>query len=136
MNRNEKKEVNVVFGKTNSNGESSPVHSRIGDEIITLLLPDNFKNLINTKSAGNYVVKKGDTLEKIAKRNGTSVEQLAKDNNLKDKNKISIGQQLKVNSDVKYIVKQGDTLESIAKRNGTTVEQLAKDNNLKNIRVC
>ncbi|HDI2994188.1 LysM peptidoglycan-binding domain-containing protein [Acinetobacter baumannii] len=133
MNRNEKKEINVVFGKTNSNGESSPVHSRIGDEIITLLLPDNFKKLINTKSAGNYVVKKGDTLEKIAKRNGTSVQQLAKDNNLKDKNKISIGQQLKVNSDVKYIVKQGDTLESIAKRNGTTVEQLAKDNNLKNI---
>ncbi|EMT87639.1 hypothetical protein ABNIH5_12678 [Acinetobacter baumannii ABNIH5] len=102
MNRNEKKEINVVFGKTNSNGESSPVHSRIGDEIITLLLPDNFKKLINTKSAGNYVVKKGDTLEKIAKRNGTSVEQLAKDNNLKNINRIAIGQELRVHKFLRH----------------------------------
>jgi murein DD-endopeptidase len=43
-----------------------------------------------------YKVVKGDTLTKIAKANGTTVANLVELNKLKDKNKISIGQTLKI----------------------------------------
>ena len=41
-----------------------------------------------------YTVKKGDTLGAIAKKYNTSVDKLVKDNNIKDKNKIYVGQKL------------------------------------------
>jgi murein DD-endopeptidase len=43
-----------------------------------------------------YTVVKGDTLTKIAKAHGSTVAELVKLNKIKDKNKISIGQELKV----------------------------------------
>jgi murein DD-endopeptidase MepM/ murein hydrolase activator NlpD len=43
-----------------------------------------------------YTVVKGDTLTKIAKAHGSTVAELVKLNGIKDKNKISIGQVLKV----------------------------------------
>lgn len=43
-----------------------------------------------------YVVKKGDNLTKIAKEHGTTVEALVKENGVKDKNHILVGQKLKV----------------------------------------
>ncbi len=48
------------------------------------------------KVANTYTVVKGDTLTKIAKAHGTTVAELVKLNKIKDKNKISIGQVLKV----------------------------------------
>jgi murein DD-endopeptidase MepM/ murein hydrolase activator NlpD len=47
-------------------------------------------------SAKTYTVVKGDNLTKIAKANGTTVAALVALNGIKDKNKISIGQVLKV----------------------------------------
>ena len=49
------------------------------------------------KAANTYTVVKGDTLTKIAKAHGSTVAELVKLNKIKDKNKISIGQVLKVN---------------------------------------
>jgi murein DD-endopeptidase len=46
--------------------------------------------------AKTYTVVKGDNLTKIAKANATTVAELVKLNGIKDKNKISIGQVLKV----------------------------------------
>lgn len=43
-----------------------------------------------------YVVKKGDTLSKIAKKYKTTVAQLVKWNNIKNKNLIKVGQKLRV----------------------------------------
>lgn len=43
-----------------------------------------------------YIVKRGDTLTKIAKAYKTTVDALVKKNNIKDKNKIFVGQMLKV----------------------------------------
>lgn len=43
-----------------------------------------------------YTVQKGDTLSKIAKKYGTTVKQLAAWNNIKNVNKIYIGQKLRV----------------------------------------
>jgi murein DD-endopeptidase MepM/ murein hydrolase activator NlpD len=48
------------------------------------------------KAANTYTVIKGDTLTKIAKAHGSTVAELVKLNKIKDKNKISIGQVLKV----------------------------------------
>lgn len=46
--------------------------------------------------AAEYVVAKGDTLGKIAKAHGTTVEALAKENGITNVNKIREGQKLKV----------------------------------------
>ena len=43
-----------------------------------------------------YIVKKGDTLTKIAKKYKTTVKELVSKNNIKDKNKIYVGQVLKI----------------------------------------
>lgn len=48
------------------------------------------------KAKKTYTVVKGDNLTKIAKAHGTTVAALVKLNAIKDKNKISIGQVLKV----------------------------------------
>ena len=80
-----------------------------------------------------YVVKSGDTLWSIAKKNGISVDELKNVNNL-NSNSLSIGQKLKIpNKDMKkYVVKSGDTLYSIAKNNNTNVNDLIELNNLSN----
>lgn len=57
------------------------------------------QKLVNNKlDAGHkyYIVKKGDTLSKIAQMYTTTVTQLKKWNNIKDINKIYVGQKLRV----------------------------------------
>lgn len=46
--------------------------------------------------AGEYVIREGDTLSKIADQNGTSYQVICKLNRLPDCNKIGVGQKLKV----------------------------------------
>lgn len=77
-----------------------------------------------------YIVKKGDTLYKIANIYGTTVDNLKALNNLKSNN-LSIGQKLIVPSKNKiYIVQKGDSLWSIAKKYDTTVDSIKRNNNL------
>jgi LysM repeat protein len=64
---------------------------------------DTFKNLViepasaaSPKLDTSYTISKGDTLGAIAKRYGTSVEELAKLNNISDVNKINLGQKVKL----------------------------------------
>lgn len=90
----------------------------------------------------NYTVKWGDTLESIAYRFGTTVEELVRINNLANPNLIYIGQVLKVpgraqavpppSAVSEYIVQPGDTIWSIAVRFNTTVEAIAIANRLIN----
>ena len=49
-----------------------------------------------------HKVKKGDNLTKISKKYGVSIDDLAKMNDLKDKNKLSIGQTLIVNPEADF----------------------------------
>jgi len=85
-----------------------------------------------------YIVKKGDTLTKIAKMYKTTVNDLVKENNIKNPNLIYPGQKIKIPETTKtttiktYIVKNGDTLTKIAKMYKTTVNDLVKKNNIKN----
>ena len=90
-----------------------------------------------------YTVVKGDSLYSIAKRYGTSVEEIKKLNYLTSNNLV-IGQVLRIPemytkpSDmvipnyVNYIVVKGDTLYSIAKKFNVSVDSIINDNNLKN----
>jgi N-acetylmuramoyl-L-alanine amidase len=102
-----------------------------------------------------HVVKRGEMLDRIALRYHTSVAALMKLNNIKTKNRIYVGQRLKVSSASRqserltlqktetssevvrngkpslYRVKQGDTLGKIARRCNTTIGTLLKLNNLR-----
>lgn len=50
--------------------------------------------MVKMQDGGQYVIKSGDTLGKIAKQFGTTVKQLATSNNIADANRISINQKL------------------------------------------
>ena len=52
--------------------------------------------LSNKDSYFIYTVKSGDTLSKIAKKYNTTYQKIAKDNNIKNPNKIYVGQKLKI----------------------------------------
>ena len=79
-----------------------------------------------------YIVKKGDTLYKIATSHNITVDELKAKNNLTS-NTLSIGQQLIIpnaKGTTKYTVKKGDTLYQIAKTYDTTVDKIKALNNL------
>ncbi len=90
-----------------------------------------------------YVVKRGDNLEEIADRHGTTVPDLMDINGIKAKNRIYVGQRLKIPGDSVskaptppakpsvYVVKRGDNLDEIASRHGTTVQALMKVNRIR-----
>ena len=104
-----------------------------------------------TASGGWYRVRQGDTLEKIARRNGTTVKRLCQLNGISQNKILHPGDRLKVSSSATpkpsgasaksastggstsnyYTVRQGDTLSKIASRNGTTVKKLCQLNGIK-----
>ena len=94
-------------------------------------------NYIPIEELDTYIVKKGDTLWNIAKKNNLTVEELKRYNNLNN-NLLYIGQELKlpikeeniIEEGNIYEVKKGDTLYSIAKNNNTTVDKLKEVNSL------
>ena len=86
---------------------------------------------------GYYIVKKGDSLWSIASKNGTTVKEIKKLNNLSSNN-LSIGQLLKLpttnNEEIidenVYTVEKGDSLYSISRKYNITVDNLKSANNL------
>ncbi len=100
-------------------------------------------------AGAEYVVVKGDTLGKIAKKNGVSVKAIEAANPGVVPTKLKVGQKLSlpaggavapaaaattmVDAGVggeSYTVKSGDTLTKIAKAHGTTVKAIESANNL------
>ncbi len=90
-----------------------------------------------------YTVRSGDTLYRIATRNGTTVNVLARYNGIADPELIYPGQVIKIPVSTmpdfkkaecvpktEYIVKPGDTLAGIALRSGVGMERIAKLNNI------
>ena len=102
-----------------------------------------------------HTIRPGDTLSALARKYNTSVDALAKANNLRDPNRIFAGQTLVVpdgfdgprrpaagnpstSSDSfngnggRYTVRPGDTLSGIASRYGTSVGAIAQANGISN----
>jgi LysM repeat protein len=96
--------------------------------------------------SGTYTVKKGDTLSGIAAKYGTTYQQLAAINGIKNPNLIYPGQVIKLTGSAPkpaakpaakpsaqyYTVQKGDNLTKIAKKYGTTVQQIVAWNGIKN----
>lgn len=108
----------------------------IGD---SLIVKDSSENSDNSSSVDNnkyYIVKKGDSLYSIARRNNMTVDELKSLNNLTS-NILSIGQKLIISSGSNvpnnvYVVKKGDTLWSIANNFNVSVNDLKNANNKSN----
>jgi uncharacterized protein (TIGR02594 family) len=56
----------------------------------------------NTNGSSSYIVLPGDTLAKIAAQSGTTVDELARRNNIADLNKIYPGQSILISNDANY----------------------------------
>ncbi len=82
--------------------------------------------------AGTYRVRSGDTLGRVARRLGTTVSQLARDNRLRSPYVIRPGQVLRAPSNAvkAYVVGPGDTLELISRRFSVSVRSLRSENKL------
>ncbi len=116
----------------------SKLHKIVASTAVLTAVSVGFTSLAG---ADIYTVKKGDTLWDIAIKNGTTVEQLMRDNNLTS-SLIFPGDQLsyqsvstqivKAESNGHYTVVLGDTLYKIANKFGTTVDALVKVNKISN----
>ncbi|MFZ8787148.1 LysM peptidoglycan-binding domain-containing protein [Thermocrinis sp.] len=90
-----------------------------------------------------HKVKSGETLEKIARNYGVSVQELIKANKNINPNKLKVGENLcipqktsaKARDYAIYKVKKGDTLYSIAKKFDVDVQELKSFNNLKSEKI-
>jgi LysM repeat protein len=100
-----------------------------------------------------YVIAKGDTLAKIAKKNGVTLKALEAANPNVQPTKLKVGQKLTIPASSAtapvetpavtasaggaetYVVKSRDTLTKIAKAHGTTVKAIETENNLSTTKI-
>ena len=132
----------VNYGNINNINEATNIKNEWEDyaEAVVKSLA-NYTNVPYYKEGESqeiYIVKKGDSLWKIANKYNTTVEKLKSANNLKT-NTLSVGQKLvipsiSVSPEVSdtYIVQKGDSLWSIANKFNMTVSELKNLNNLTN----
>ena len=100
------------------------------------VIPDRDED--TTSGETIYIVKRGDTLSRIAQKFGTTVNAIAKMNGIKNVNLIYTGQRLIIPSNISnsgkivYKIRWGDTLWSISRRYGVPIATLVRQNNIKN----
>ena len=113
------------FGVKKDNSWVDPIPYLLGEKNILEPVENE------SKSDNIYIVKKGDTLTKIAKMYNTTVASLTKLNSIKNANLIYVGQIIKLTDNTKeisYIVQKDDNLSKIAKKYNTTWQELYKIN--------
>lgn len=113
------------------NGLSNPNRLRVGQR---LRVTGSASAVVATGGAPTtYTVRRGDSLWRIARRYGTTVDRLRRDNGLSG-NRLSPGQRLTVRSGTGggsvYVVRRGDTLGGIANARRIPVGRLAEANGL------
>lgn len=137
-------------GKADGVDGNVDLNKLIGNKNLSWFIEENSINKVNkpktttVKPSGNstkdiiYTVKKDDTLSGIAVKYKTTVATLQKLNNIKNADKINVGQKIVVKkgtnaakSTSPYTVKSGDTLSKIAAKHNTTVAKLVKLNKIK-----
>ena len=87
-----------------------------------------------------HIVRRGETLQSIARLYGTTVDAIAGANGIANPNHIYVGQSLTIpgagvaqSGGQTYVVQRGDTVSSIAVSFGTTAWAIAYANNLPNV---
>jgi LysM repeat protein len=112
---------------------------------------------VTEAAATEYVVVKGDSFAKIAKKFGVSVKAIKAANPGVEPTKLKVGQKLSIpassggaaapaaasaltptgssTGEETYTVKSGDTLTKIAKAHGTTVKAIESENNLSTTKI-
>ena len=103
-----------------------------------LIVPLSGGSSEGTSDETIYIVKRGDTLSKIALEFGTTVNAIAVRNNIKNVNLIYPGQVLVIPSNsgssgyITYKIQWGDTLWSISRRYGVSIAYLVRLNRIQN----
>ncbi len=80
----------------------------------------------------DYEIKKGDTMWSLAREYETTEDIICKDNDISDKNKINVGQKIKIQK-LGYKVEKGDNLFQISKKFGLTIEILKDLNDIEDV---
>jgi LysM repeat protein len=90
------KDVKWTVGKTDGQGKTAPVSAPALSEVVFVILNKDYKDFLDANSSSGetttHTVEKGDSLSKIAKENGTTVEQLQLINHIANPNQIAVGQ--------------------------------------------
>ena len=118
-------------------------------ENIFLSSQDTINTLPNTKNTiENYTVQRGNTLSEIANEYGTTVNEIAGLNGIKNPNLIFPGEVLQIDvtrnfdeiisnaydmNHLIYTIKRGNTLTSISNMFHVSIESIAILNNIRNI---
>ena len=109
-------------------------------QIFEIIIKSDSSNNISSQKI-KYIIKKGDTLSKIAKNYSVTIQDIVRWNNIKNKNLIYAGSTLTIykyngngnnNQEIKYRVSKGDTLSGIALKYGTTVNRIVQINDIIN----
>jgi membrane-bound lytic murein transglycosylase D len=103
------------------------------------------------ESYARHRVRRGETLSTIARRYRTSVNSIARANNLRSRNRIRVGQRLKIpqrggsapvlaragvtGESLNHTVRRGESLWSLASRYGTTVDRIKVGNGIRGSRL-
>ena len=104
--------------------------NNLTDNILSIGQVLKIPDIVLKSDTNIYYVKKGDSLYKIAKLYGVSVDDIKKLNNLTSDN-LSIGQEILIPSvSNTYTVVKGDSLYKIANLYGISVDDLKNKNNL------
>lgn len=125
-----------------ANKLSSPHRIRVGQN---LLIPPARGGGLHPQAiadnGGVHVVRRGETLSRIAGLYGTSTQAMLAANGLASADHLAIGQRLQVpgsgsgssaDRPATHVVRSGETLASIARRYGTTVRAIKSANSLRN----
>ena len=80
--------------------------------------------------SGAVVVRRGDSLYKIARRHGVPLRDLITFNRLRPPYEIYPGQRLRLPRAKAHVVRRGDTVGAIAKRYGVSLKRLASVNRI------
>ncbi|MGA6994208.1 MAG: LysM peptidoglycan-binding domain-containing protein [Candidatus Deferrimicrobiaceae bacterium] len=124
----------LIIPVTGLSGEEAPPGTKVSPDMLRMV---HMRGDDGYRRGQRIRVRRGDTLWKIARRAGVSVNSLARANRMKSTGVLRIGAIIRIPGAVsssgkgsRYVVRRGETLWSIARAHGVTVNQLARRNHM------